>query len=64
LGNENLYLSRKDCDDTLKLIVEKNISNVVMLRNTGAEKDKDMWENQMESELPKKSESEGGVERL
>jgi hypothetical protein len=64
LGNENLTLSRKDCDDTLKLIVEKNISNVVMLRNTGSEKDKDMWENQMESELPRKSESEGGVERL
>jgi len=44
LGNENLYLSRKDCDETLKLVTEKNLTNVVMLRNTGLEKAMDSWD--------------------
>ncbi|CDW75308.1 UNKNOWN [Stylonychia lemnae] len=64
LGNENLYLSRKDCQETQKMIAEKNLNNVVMLLNVSCEKDHGMWEGQMENEFNNKEKNVGGVESL
>lgn len=50
LGNENLHLSRKDCEDALALIQEENLTNVVMANNTSLCANQDAWPNQMEKE--------------
>ena len=34
LGNDHLYLSRKDCEGLNELVHKENISNIVMLHNT------------------------------
>eukprot|EP00347_Sterkiella_histriomuscorum_P011509 403372182 len=64
LGNENLYLSRKDCEETKSLMSSRNLNNVVMLQNTSGLADQAMWAYQMEKEKEKQLEHQGSVQLL
>lgn len=43
LGNENLYLSRKDCDAINEMIERENMRDVIMLNNTSKTAAEEAW---------------------
>jgi hypothetical protein len=44
LGNENLFLSRRDCEEAIELIEREKLENVVMVVNSSSVADQDAWQ--------------------
>ena len=64
LGNEHLYLSRKDCDALSEMIVREDMRDVVMLHNQSKDAGKEAWPKQMEKEADNINKNTGAVKVL
>ncbi len=64
LGNENMYISRKDCEAMTELINKEKITNVVMLVNNSITAPEESWPKQFEKERENLEKSKDGVKNL
>jgi hypothetical protein len=64
LGNDNLYISRKDCNQMQTLIESNHLENVVMLMNSSPNAGEEQWPKQFEKEQDNKDKYMGAAAEL
>jgi hypothetical protein len=61
LANENIYLSRKDCNEMITFITEYKPNNLMMAINNGPDAAKPAWAGSLDKEAEHANDCIGAV---